>query len=396
MKELRFPDSLGLLYTAVTTYLGFKTLEGEGKIMGLAGHGKLRFLEQFKAMIPVHEDGSFRLDRKYFPFTRGNRMYGRAMVELLGPVRLGHEPIEERHCDVAATLQRFVEDIIVRQARHLHGLTGLDSICLAGGTYLNCVANGRILEDTPFKKIFVQPAAGDSGGALGAAAYLTHCVKGQPRVHVMRDAYLGPGYTAAQAKRALVNTGLAFTEYDENTLGPAVAQLLAKGKIVGWFQGRIEFGPRALGNRSILADPRDPTMKDTINLRIKHREPFRPFAPVVIEERANEYFEARYESPFMSLSVPVRQEFRAALPAITHVDGSARLQTLAKDANPRLYRLIEAFNALTGVPVLLNTSFNLQGEPIVCEPQEAVDSYLRGGLDVLVMDTMVVERNKQA
>jgi len=392
LKEIHYPDSLGLLYAAVTTFLGFQALRGEGKVMGLASYGKPICLDMFKKMVEIKPDGSFRMDHSYFGFNKGTRMYSEKFVDLFGPPREPEAEINQRHCDIAASLQRFTEDILVDMARHLHDVTGLDKLCLAGGVFLNCVANTRILEETPFTDIFVQPAAGDAGGALGAAMYVYNTLSGYPRNEVMLHAYLGPDYLSEQIRRSLINANLELRQINCPELYCVVAEKIAAGEIVGWFQGRCEFGPRALGNRSILADPRNPDMKEMLNSKVKHREPFRPYAPSVLLEKAHEYFEMSVASPFMLQAPRVLENKQSEVPAITHVDGTARVQTVSKNANSRYWHLIKEFEAITGVPMVLNTSFNRRGEPMVCSPAAAIKCYQRSEIDCLVMGNYIVER----
>lgn len=392
IKELHFPDSLGLVYTAVTTYLGFKALEGEGKVMGLAGYGKPEYLDLFNKIVPVNEDGSFSVDDRYFAFNRGNRMYTKEFIKMFGKDRAPGEELDKRHWDIAASLQKFVEDTTLKMANHLYEITKSDNICLAGGLFLNCVLNQKIIETTQFKNIFVQPSAGDTGGALGAAAYVYNTVLKNDRKYVMENAYLGPSFSKNSIKNTLVNSGLRFHEVGDAELFSSMAKAISQQKVVAWFQGRMEFGPRALGNRSILADPRNPEMKDILNKKIKFREPFRPYAPVVLEEKAKEYFELKDTSPFMLLAPQVKKEKTGVVPAITHVDGTARVQTVNRNSNPRLYSLIKEFENITGVPMLINTSFNLNAEPIVCSPQDAVNSFKRSKMDYMVIENFVVER----
>jgi carbamoyltransferase len=392
LKELHFPDSLGLLYTAVTAFLGFEALRGEGKVMGLASYGKPVYLDKLRRMAAVKPDGSFRMDPSYFAFHKDSRMYSRRFVEEFGPERAPGSELTERHHDIAASLQSFTEEVLLAMARHLHEQTRADNLCLAGGVCLNCVANSVVFEKTPFRDVFIQPCAGDGGGALGAAAYVCHSVLGHERKHVMEHAYLGPAYSSKEAERAVLNRGLGFKRLSEAELASHVAGRLSRGEIVGWFQGRMEFGPRALGNRSILADPRRPDMKELLNSKVKKRESFRPYAPAVLEERAAEYFEAKGFSPFMLLAARVREEKRALIPAVTHVDGTARVQAVSAKTNPAFRRLIEEFGRLTGVPMLLNTSFNLNNEPIVCTPLDALDSFQRSRMDCLVLEDLVVDR----
>lgn len=391
LEELNYPNSVGLLYSALTTFLGFRANGGEGKLMGLAAYGEPRFADPLRKVVRLGDDGSFALDNSYFGFNRGKTMYSRKLVDLLGPPREADADLEQRHYDLAASVQDLSEELILGMARRLHERTGLNSLCLAGGVFLNCVTNHKLLEHTPFERVFVQPAAGDSGGAIGAAAYVQHALQGYPR-QPMAHAYLGPGHSKGRIRRALINANLDYQELPDEELVRHVAALLAEDQVVGWFQGRMEFGPRALGHRSILGNPCSPQMQDILNERIKKREPFRPFAPVVQARRADEYFDLLDESPFMLLAPKVKPQWRDRLPAITHVDGTARVQALAEEVNPRLHALLGAFEEHSGVPMLVNTSFNQRGEPIVCTPLDAVDCFTRSGMDVLVADNFVVEK----
>ncbi len=392
LKEICYPDSLGLLYTAVTTYLGFEALAGEGKVMGLAGYGKPSYIDKFREIIMVKPDGSFRLDSRFFGFNRGFRMYSGKFVKTFGKARKRESKIEQRHCDIAASLQKFIEETLITIARNLYNETKTDKLCLAGGLFLNCIANSKILEETPFKQIFIQPAAGDSGGALGAASYIYHSILGNQRNYVMTNAYLGPDFPANQIKRILLNYNFVFKELNDSDLVKYIAKELSQNKIVGWFQGRMEFGPRALGNRSILANPCNPNMKELLNSKVKKRESFRPYAPSVLEERAGEFFKLQSPSPFMLLAPQVREGKRELIPGVTHIDGTARVQTVSKNTNPRFWQLIKEFENITGVPVIINTSFNLKGEPIVCTPQDAISSFQRSQMDYLVLGNYVVEK----
>ena len=310
-----------------------------------------------------------------------------------GRARKPGSALTQHHYDMAATIQRFTEDTLISIANMLHEETGLDSLCLAGGVALNCVANARILEETPFKKVFVQPAAGDAGAALGAAAYAYSSLLGCGAVQVMDDAYLGPDFTDKQIEKELLSSGCTFKKLPDPELYPYVAARIAGNAIVGWFQGRMEFGPRALGNRSILANPADPEMKDILNKRVKHRETFRPYAPVVLQDRASDFFQAKQFSPFMLLAANVRPQKRDLIPAVTHVDGTARVQTVNPRQNDKLCNLISAFEKITGLPVLLNTSFNVRGEPIVCSPADAIRVFSSTKIDILVMGNFVLEKN---
>lgn len=396
-REILFPDSLGLFYTAVTTYLGFPALEGEGIVMGLAGYGDPVYLDKLREIFTIKPDGSFRLDQKFFGFfNEGVRMYTPWFVKTFGAPRLPGEEIEKRHSDMAASLQKLTEEILIMMARHLHTETKMDQLCLAGGLFLNCVANHKILEETPFKKIFVQPAAGDSGGALGAAAYVYYDFLGNKRDYVMTDAALGPEFSSEQIKRILRREGVDFKEMEYPALVLYVAAKIARGEIIGWFQGKMEYGPRALGNRSILADSRNPGMKDLLNSRVKHRESFRPYAPLVLEEKAGDYFDLKDLSPFMLLAPPVKEEKKRLIPSATHVDGTARVQTVNRNVNPKLWQLIKTFEDITGIPIILNTSFNLKGEPIVCAPEDAIAGFLKSDMDCLVMENIVVEKMRHA
>ena len=390
LREMHYPHSIGLLYTALTTYLGFGALGGEGKVMGLASYGKPRFLDKLEEMVDLRPDGSFRVDKRYFNFNTGSRMYGRRVIAALGLAREPESAIEERHCDIAASLQTLTENAMVGIARHVHDQTGLDQLCLAGGVFLNCVLNHKILERTPFRRVYIQPAAGDAGGALGAAALVYNSIQGNPRDFVLDDAALGPSFSNQEVQRALRFEGLEYLEMDDKKLAAHVADQLVANKIVGWVRGGMEFGPRALGRRSILANPTDPNAKERLNKRVKRREEFRPYAPAVLHERASEFFELLDDSPFMLLAAPVRKEKRALLPAITHVDGSARVQTVRKDTNPEFWNLIHEFERRSGVPMVVNTSFNLRGEPIVCTPHDAIDCFQRSDMGCLVLGNCVV------
>jgi carbamoyltransferase len=394
IKEMHFPNSLGLLYTAITTYLGFEALTGEGKIMGLAGYGEPCFIEKFKEMVAIKPDGSFMIDQKFFGFNKGSRMYSNRLIRALGEDRKRQDKIEQRHCDIAASLQKFTEDILITIANNLYNQTRLDKLCLAGGLFLNCVANSKILENSPFKEVFIQPAAGDSGGALGVASYIYHSILQNDRNYIMNDAYLGPDFSLNKMKRALINNGINFKELKDDELFRYIARQISQDKIIGWFQGRMEFGPRALGNRSIIANPCNPGMKEILNLKCKKRESFRPYAPVVLQEKVNDYFEGKQFSPFMLLAARVKDDKTTVIPAVTHVDKTARVQTVNKDINPRLWQLIKEFQNITGVAVLINTSFNLRGEPIVCIPEDAISCFKRSQMDCLVLGNYVAEKTQ--
>jgi len=397
LASVAYPHSLGLFYTAITEYLGFTRASDEYKVMGLASYGPPEHLEAFREIIRPTPDGLYRFDLSWFTahYRPGPRhgYFAPKFIERFGPARAKDEPITDRHKAVAASAQALLEEIALHIVRHLHERTGLDTLCLAGGVALNCSMNGRLLREGPFERIWVQPAAGDDGIAIGAAMQLHHRLTGAPRAFTMEHAHYGPEFSNEAIEAALQ---LAKVPYRRaGSIEAAAAHLLADGNITGWFQGRMEFGPRALGSRSILADPTRPGMKDLINKFVKHREEFRPFAPTVLAERSTEYFEGCADSPFMLFVHPVRPEKRANLPAITHVDGTARVQTLAREANPRLYDTIAAFEQARGVPVLLNTSFNVMGEPIVHTPADALRCFYSTGMDALVIGDFIVTKQPQ-
>ncbi|MEK7476616.1 MAG: carbamoyltransferase [Candidatus Coatesbacteria bacterium] len=397
MSELRFPHSLGLLYSAFTAYCGFEVNDGEYKLMGLAPYGEPRYAREIRdRLVDIKEDGSIRLNMALLGYLGGLSMTNGRFEEVFGgPPRRADEPVTQRHKDLARSVQEVTEEIVLRMGAHAHATSGEKRLCLAGGVALNCVANGRLLREGPFDEVWIQPAAGDAGGAIGAALAVWHGIQGRVRdadgVHDrMRGALLGPAFGDEACREVLDREGCTARRLDDAEWATAVARLIADGKIVGLCQGRMEFGPRAMGNRSILADPRDPGMKDRINLRVKGRESFRPFAPAVLEERAAEWFELEAPSPYMLLTARVRAGRN--LPAVTHVDGSARVQTVDAVVNPRFHAVIAAFDALTGCPVVLNTSFNLSGEPIVCTPADALRTFRRAGLDALVLGNYLVTR----
>jgi carbamoyltransferase len=412
---ISFPHSLGLYYTAVTQYLGFQKFGDEYKVMGLAAYGQPEEMDAFRDIVRFDRDGptdGFRLGLDYFLHHRTGpemswaeadktptlgKLFSQKMATRLGAARASDEPVEQRHRNLAASLQARLEEVYLGMLRKLAERSGLKSVCLAGGVAFNCVANGKIFDRTPFEKVYVQPAAGDAGLAVGAACYVWHQKLGKPRSFVMDHAYWGPGFSAQEIRTAIDGSsaggeGCSVIEFGEEELTRRAAAMIADGKILGWFQGRVEWGPRALGNRSIVADPRRADMKDILNRRIKHREVFRPFAPSILAEATGEWFEKSHPSPFMTLAYAVRPEKRAQIPAPTHVDGTGRLQTVTREANPRYWGLIRAFENLTGVPVVLNTSFN-DNEPIVCRPEEALNCFLRTRMDALVMGDFLITRN---
>ena len=426
LKELHFPHSLGLLYSAFTYYTGFKVNSGEYKVMGLAPYGEPVYVQKIlDELIDLSDDGSLRLNMKYFNFAHGLTMTNAKFDELFGgPPRQPEGRLSQREMDLARSIQEVTEEAMLRMARTVHRDTGEKNLCLAGGVALNCVGNGRILREGPFENVWIQPAAGDAGGALGAALSVWYQYLGNERDvpsmcqghrDAMRGAYLGPSFANEDIEAFLETTGATYRRVKRTELAEHVARLLAAEKVVGWFQGRMEFGPRALGARSILGDPRSPKMQTQMNLKIKFRESFRPFAPSVLRERVGDYFEMDCDSPYMLLVAPVREELRremteterglfgieklnavrSTLPAITHVDYSARIQTVRREDHPAYYDLIAAFERLTGCPVVVNTSFNVRGEPIVCTPEQAYTCFMRTEMDCLVMEDYVLSKDEQ-
>jgi carbamoyltransferase len=411
--ELRFPHSLGLLYAAFTYYTGFRVNSGEYKVMGLAPYGRPIYKDAIlKHLLDLKPDGSFRLNQAYFRYCHGLTMTAPRFHRLFGgPPRRPETPIRQRDMDLAASIQLVTEEIVLRMARHVHQRTGLCNLVLAGGVALNCVANGRLLREGPFEKIWVQPAAGDSGGALGAALFAWHQLLDKPRRPDAQDSLqgslLGPGYSPAEVAAYLHGVeAVAHCYNQEEELLEAVVDLLAAGKVIGWFSGRMEFGPRALGSRSILADPREPEMHDRLNRKIKFRESFRPFAPGVLREHAHAHFQMSpgMDSPYMLFTMPVRgadgkseavSVTLSPLPAVTHIDGSARVQTV-DERQGRFHRLLRCFHARTGCPVLINTSFNVRGEPIVCTPADAYRCFLNTDLDALVLENQLLLKEEQS
>jgi carbamoyltransferase len=422
-RQIEFPHSIGLLYSAFTAFLGFEVNEGEYKVMGMAPYGQPRYLDKVWKLVQSNSDGSFSLDLDYFCFPHStNQTYNRKFVELFGdprpsnmlfftgqtgfPSYFGTPPgnygelctLNQHYADVAASIQRVTEDLLLNMANSLYKQTGLKRLCLAGGVGLNSVANSRLLNETPFEELYIQPSSGDGGGALGAALWAYHSLLGNPRQFVMEHAYWGRSYTETEISQFLDGNNIACRHFeDDDALLDRVVDHLVQGKVVGWFQGRFEWGPRALGNRSILADPRNPDMKDIVNAKIKFREPYRPFAPSVLAEHTEDYFELpnanqHFPARYMLYVVPVRQSQRTALPAITHVDGTARLQMVFPDQSPRYHRLIERVGQASGVPVVLNTSFNLRGEPIVNSPADAYNTFSKSEMDLLVLENFLVEK----
>ncbi len=404
LERVLYPHSLGIFYTAVTQWLGFPHYGDEGKVMGLAPYGEPRYLNKMRELVKL--DGPmFELGLDYFlhdkegvdmTWDEGSPTIGRIfsdrMIETFGAARAPDAELTSHHNDVAASLQKMLEEAYLHVLRTLWERTQLPNLCLAGGVALNAVVNGRILPETPFEQLYVQPAAGDSGTAVGAAYYVWNQELGGPRGFVMEHAYTGPGYDDAEIEAAIAAAGFPSERLDDEQLFPAVAERIADGDVVGWFQGRMEFGPRALGNRSIVTDPRRSDMKDILNARIKHREPFRPFAPSILAARCGEWYDQDYPSPFMVLVYNTLEGKREQVPAVDHVDGTGRVQTVEAAVNPRYFRLISEFEKQTGVPIVLNTSFN-ENEPIVMTPSEALDTFAKTKMDLLVLDNHVVRRS---
>ena len=423
-KQMDFPHSIGLLYSAFTAFLGFEVNEGEYKVMGMAPYGQPKYVDKVWKLVHQNSDGSFALDMDYFEFHHSTeRTYSKKFEQLFGeprptklhffteatgfPKYFGEPPanikeisnLNQHYADIAASIQKVTEELILGMARNLQKETGLKNLCIAGGVGLNSVANSRIIRETPFEQVFVQPAAGDGGGALGAALWAYNTLLGKPRNFRMDHAYWGRHYGGSEISSFLKGNNIPYKLVEnEDHMFDQVVERLMNGKVIGWYQGRFEWGPRALGNRSIIADPRNPEMKDIVNAKIKFREPYRPFAPSVLAECAEKYFElphatSHYPARYMLYVVPVKQEAHHILPAITHVDGTGRLQTVFKDQSPRYYKLIERFGQATGVPVLLNTSFNLRGEPIVTTPANAFNTFVKSEMDCLVLDNYIVEKS---
>ena len=419
--ELHFPHSLGLLYSAFTYYTGFRVNSGEYKVMGLAPYGEPKYVDLIlEHLIDLKEDGSFRLDMSYFDYGAGLRMTGRKFDELFGgPPREPESELTQREMDLARSVQVVAEEIMLRMARHVHRTTGEKYLCLAGGVALNCVGNGRIVREGPFEDIWIQPAAGDAGGALGAALMAWHEYLGKPREvqprGIQRGSYLGPSFSSEEIEDVLEKLGASWEELDWEEVPDRVAELIAAEKVIGWFQGRMEYGPRALGARSIIGDARSREMQTVMNLKIKFRESFRPFAPTVLADDISEYFEIDRESPYMLLVAPIREEHRRTLsgqdetaggldllkvqrsdlPAITHVDYSARIQSVHRDDNALYHDMIRAFRERTGCSVIINTSFNVRGEPIVCTPLEAYTCFMRTNMDYLILGNHLLAKDRQ-
>lgn len=422
LAEIHFPHSLGLLYSAFTYYTGFKVNSGEYKVMGLAPYGEPKYKDLIlKELIDLKEDGSFRLNMEYFNYCAGLTMTNRKFDKLFeGPPRKPESRLTQRHMDLARSVQEVIEEVMLRMSCHIHKVTGLKNLCLAGGVALNCVSNGRILREGPFEKLWIQPAASDAGGALGAALFVWYqCLQNDRAVYGTGDfqqgSYLGPKFEKSDISEYLKRNGIPHTELSDEEISEKIADLIANQNVVGWFQGRMEFGPRALGSRSILGDARSQKMQKTINLKIKFRESFRPFAPSILEEKVSEYFDIESPSPYMLLVAPVKKKIRrqiteeedkflgldklrvvrSNIPAVTHVDYSARVQTVSRQTNPLYHRMIEKFDQKYGSPVIINTSFNVRGEPIVCTFEDAYLCFMRTNMDYLIMGNFLIEKKDQ-
>jgi len=424
-RQIEFPHSLGLLYSVFTAFLGFQVNEGEYKVMGMAPYGEPRYVDKVYKLIQKSGDGSFHLNMKYFSFHYSNKKsFNHRFVDLFGeprpsdllfftkdsgfPSYFGEPPANydelcrtnQHYANIAASIQRVTEEILLDMANHLHRETGLRRLCMAGGVALNSVANGRILRETPFDEIFIQPSAGDGGGALGAALWAYNTLLGKPRQFILEHAFWGKSYSDSEVKAFLEEEGIRYERLEEDRLIDRTVDALQGGEVIGWYQGRFEWGPRALGHRSIIADPRRADMKDLVNTKIKFREPYRPFAPAVLSGHVDEYFDApgvknlaqQYPGRFMLLVFDIKPSKHAVIPAVTHVDGTGRLQTVVREGNSRYHDLIARFGEATGVPIIMNTSFNLRGEPIVDTPQQAYSTFSRSGMDRLVLGNYVVEK----
>lgn len=404
MKEIRFPHSLGLLYSTITAYLGFSVNNSEYKVMGLAPYGDMDknsnpYYKKFKKVIHIKEDGSYRLDMSYFVYHYKDKMSSRKLCRLLeGKVRKPESEITQRHKDIAAALQLVYEEALFKILKHLYSITKCKNVVLGGGCALNSVANGKILNNTPFEGIWIQPNASDGGTSIGVASYIYHTLFGHKRNFELKDAYLGPGCSSEEIRYFLNRQGVKYSEFEDGReLVAVAAKLIYENNIIGWFHGRMEWGPRALGNRSILANPLNPNAKELLNAKVKHREIFRPFAPVVCEDDCLKYFDIGplipEPSDFMLMVYPVRNEWQDKIPSVTHVDGSARIQTIKRQQNTLYYDLIKEFGRISGIPILINTSFNIRGEPIVCMPYDAYKCMMGTGIDYLVMDRFLIKRN---
>tara|TARA_Y100000310_G_scaffold324016_1_gene385278 strand:- start:1098 stop:2831 length:1734 start_codon:yes stop_codon:yes gene_type:complete len=394
-KEIHFPHSIGLLYSTITAFLGFKVNNDEYKVMGLSPYGKPVYYEKFKKLLTLFDDGSYKLNMSYFVYHYKNKMPSRKMSQLLGPSRKPESKLEQRHKDIAASLQKLTEEVIFHMLNALHKETKCDNLCMAGGVCLNSVANGKIKKNTPFKNIYIQPAASDAGTSLGAAFYVYNTILDKPRTTIMNTAYTGPSFTDKEIKTFLDENNIKYTEFkDDKELIKQTSSLIWKNNVIGWFQGSMEWGPRALGARSIISNACNPDMKDIINAKVKHREMFRPFAPAVTAEDAKKYFELdKEDEKFMLFVYPIKKQYHKKIPAVTHIDGSGRLQTITKEQNYLYHGVIKEFGKLSGIPIVINTSFNIRGEPIVCTPYDAYRCMMGTGIDYLVIGNFLVKRD---
>lgn len=397
IKKLSYPHSLGLLYTSISTYLGFNANGGEGKVMAFAALGEPKYLDIFKKIVNIKADGSFQLDKKYFSFNKGSKMFSKDLEKILGPAKaMGktyEENVEQRYFDIASTLQALIEEIIIKIANHTYKQTNLKKLCLAGGVFLNCVANTKILKETPFEEIFIQPAAGDAGGSLGSALYVYHHFFDKPRSSfVMKDAFLGPSFSEKEMLFMLRKNQVIYKKLSDKALVEFVAKRINDDKTVGWFQGRMEFGPRALGHRSILANVCNKDIKNLLNKKIKHREWFRPYGILIPENEVAKYFQENIKNPFMLMVGNVKQNKKKLIPSAIHYDGTSRLQTITKKTHGLLFDVVKEFKKISGIPIVINTSFNDNNDPIACTPQDAYDCFIKTEMDYLVIGNFVVKK----
>jgi len=399
MKQIKFPHSIGLLYSTITAYLGFSVNNSEYKVMGLSATGDPnQFYNKLRKVIDIKDDGSFALDMSYFVYHYKDTMPSRKLCDLLGgPVRKGDSELTQRHKDISAALQKICEEIVIKSLNHVHKVTKCDNIVMAGGVALNSVANGKVLGNTPFKRIWIQPDAGDAGTSIGAAFFVYNTILGNKRGFSMDNVFLGPAFSSEEIKEYLDSNNIKYSTFkNRNDLIKRTARLVKNDNVIGWFQGRMEWGPRALGSRSILSNPCNPRMQHILNEKVKHREKFRPFAPVVCADDANKYFDCDKPIPlptdFMLMVYPIKKKYHKIIPAVTHVDGSGRLQTIRHEQNRDYYDVIKEFGKLTGIPIMINTSFNIRGEPIVCTPKDAYKCMMGTGIDCLVMDNFLIRR----
>ncbi len=403
LKEIKFPHSLGLLYSTITAYLGFSVNNSEYKVMGLAPYGDMNkntnlYYKKLIKIIDIKEDGSYRLNQKYFSYSYKDKMPSKELCNLLGKsIRKPDEELTQEHKDIAAALQLVTEEVIIKTLNNLHKKLKIDNLVISGGVGLNSVCNGKILKKTPFKKIWLQPDPGDGGTSVGAAFYVYNTILNKPRKYILKNASLGPEFSNKEIKEFLEKNKIKFSEFkNEKELINKTAKLIFKDNVVGWFQGKMEWGPRALGNRSILSNPTNPKMQEILNLKVKHREKFRPFAPVICEEDALKYFECDNPIPpptdFMLMVYPIKKQWHKKIPSVTHIDGSGRLQTIRKDQNKMYHNVIKEFGKLSGIPILVNTSFNIRGEPIVCAPKDAYKCMMGTGIDYLVAGNFIIKR----